>query len=166
MTPEARHDDLLVQAVGDELVVYDQKRHRVHRLNRTAALVWRHCDGRTGAADMAALLQKECGLPADEEVVGLALARLAKARLLREERPEAIAPVTRRQVVRKLSLVGALVLLLPAVTSITAPTPAMAQSESLIEYCQRFTCPNMTNKECADQTHNQCTMCSGMNCLP
>ncbi len=59
MQPQARQDKLLVQEVGDELVVYDQKRHVAHSLNRTAALVWQNCDGQRTVADLAALL----GLP-------------------------------------------------------------------------------------------------------
>ncbi|MBV9851282.1 MAG: PqqD family protein [Armatimonadetes bacterium] len=159
MTPEARQDQLLVQKVGDELVVYDQQHHRVHRLNKTAALVWRHCDGRTGVAELAALLQSESGLPADEEVVRLALARLAKTRLLRDECPEAKS-ITRRQVIRRLGLAGAMTLLLPVVTSIIAPTPAMAGSGRIIaggEDCgayQNGTCAN--NPKCPYPNNQTC----------
>ena len=38
-----------IQAIGDELCVYDWQRRRVHALNPTAALVWQHCDGATPA---------------------------------------------------------------------------------------------------------------------
>ena len=55
MTPVARHDNLLTQDVAGELVVYDQTRQRVHRLNQTAATIWRSCDGKTSIADMEML---------------------------------------------------------------------------------------------------------------
>ncbi|MCS6860092.1 MAG: PqqD family protein [Abditibacteriales bacterium] len=130
MLPEARKDKLLVQDVGDELVVYDQERHRAHRLNRTAAFVWRHCDSQKTAAEVAALLESELNVPANEELVWWTLNRLDKARLLQEPlaQPAEAASISRRQVVRKLGLVGGLALLLPVVTSIVAPTPAMAAS--------------------------------------
>lgn len=127
MHPDARHDDVLVYEVGDELIVYDPARHRAHRLNRAAALVWRHADGRTGVAALAALLARELGVPANEDVVWLALDRLADARLL-HRRPRPPHPnLSRREVVRRLGMAGAAAALLPAVASVTAPTPLMAQ---------------------------------------
>ncbi|HVK02662.1 MAG TPA: PqqD family protein, partial [Armatimonadaceae bacterium] len=127
MKPEARQDQLLVQQVGDELVIYDQERHRAHRLNRTAALVWRYCDGQTTVEDMTRQLEREGegDLPADPEVVWLALEGLSRARLLRERatRPAEVARVPRRDVIRRLGLAGALALALPIVTSIDMLTP-------------------------------------------
>src|SRR5262249_24608696 len=119
-----------VQDVEDELVVYDKTRHRVHCLNRTAVLVWRLCDGRTAVADMARRLRDETDLPADESLIWLTLERLGKAQLLRERvtRPTDPTLLSRRQWVRKLGRAGAV--LLPLVTSLTAPTPAMAASGS------------------------------------
>ena len=56
---KARHDRLVVEAVSDELVVYDLDRGTVHLLNPVAALVWKHCDGRTTVAQLASLLHAE-----------------------------------------------------------------------------------------------------------
>ena len=42
MLPVRRAEGLIVQEVAEETVVYDQKGHRAHCLNKTAALVWRH----------------------------------------------------------------------------------------------------------------------------
>lgn len=128
MRPHAREEALLVQEVGDELVVYDQERHRAHRLNRTAALVFRRCDGRKTVAELAALVQEDSGLPEGEGLVWLALDRLEKAHLLRErlKRPAKEAGITRRRVMRKLGVAGVLSFLLPVVTTLAVPTPAMA----------------------------------------
>ena len=124
MNPKARQDRLLLQEAGDELVVYDQDRHRAHRLNRTAALVWRHCDGKTTVTEIANLLQRELSVPADEEAVWLALDRLDRAHLLRERLtlPASAARTSRRALVRKLAMAGGLAL----VTSIVAPEAAQA----------------------------------------
>src|SRR5688572_13336501 len=101
MTPTARKDGLLVQEIGEEVVVYDRERHVIHSLNQTAVLVWRHCDGQTSISDLAALLHRETQLPADEELVWLALARLSKARLLQEhvKRPTDTVSLPRRQLI-------------------------------------------------------------------
>ena len=114
MLPRAREDRLVVQELPDEVLVYDLNRHKAHCLNRTAALVWGHCDGQTTVADMATLLRKELKHPVDEAVVWLALDRLGRAHLLRERvRPPAGARrLSRREVMRKLALAGALSVLL------------------------------------------------------
>jgi hypothetical protein len=129
MLPQARTEKLLIQEVGDELIVYDETRDRAHRLNATATTVWRHCDGKTDVADLACLLAKKLDLPPEEDLIWLALSRLDTAHLLRGpvQQPDA-ASVSRRTVVRKIGTVGTLALLLPVVTSIMAPTPAMSQS--------------------------------------
>src|SRR5437879_10417193 len=106
--PRARNEGLVVQELPDELLVYDLERHRSHCLNRTAALVWRHCDGKTTVTEIANLLQRELSVPADEEAVWLALDRLDRAHLLRERLtlPASAARTSRRALVRKLAMAG------------------------------------------------------------
>ena len=81
--PAARQDDLVVEGFLDEVLVYDLQRNRAHCLNRTAALVWQNCDGRTTVAELAGLLASELEIPANEAMVWMALNRLSKARLPR-----------------------------------------------------------------------------------
>ena len=130
MVPQARHDRLVVQKLGDETIIYDEQRNHIHRLNQTAALVWRHCDGRRTAGDLALVVQGELGSPVTEEMVWLALDRLEKEHLLQDRlvRPGEALQITRRQMLRKAALVGGATLLLPVVQSMVAPTPAMAMS--------------------------------------
>jgi hypothetical protein len=121
----ARSTGLVVRDLGGEVIVYDKGRHRAHCLNRTAAFVFRHADGRRTAADIAALL----GPGADEDLVGAALEQLAAAGLLETDGeraasvPAASVP-SRRDVMRQVGL-GAAVLA-PAVASLLVPTPAEA----------------------------------------
>jgi hypothetical protein len=141
MLPTARRDGLLIQEIGEELVIYDQESHHVHRLNQTAAVIWRHCDGQTPVADLVALLHRELGLLSNEELVRLALDHLEKAGLLKEPlaRPAGAARPSRRQLLRKLGRMAAVALLVPTVMTIVAPTPAMAQSGT--NGGGTFTCP-------------------------
>jgi hypothetical protein len=131
MEPCARQEQLLVEEAGDELVVYDQERQQAHRLNRTAALVWQHCDGKRTPKQMATLLQKELNPEADETLVWVTLDRLSGANLLQAplQRSREQARASRRQFVRKVGMVGALSLMIPVITTIVAPTPAQAQSQ-------------------------------------
>lgn len=136
MRPDARQEQLLIEEVGEDLVVYDLQRHRVHQLNRTAALVWRNCNGRKTVADLTKVLQHELNPAVDESLVRKALDQLGKARLLQEALPRS-AGLTRRQALGKFGRVAALAILAPAVTSITAPTPLRAQP---VFSCNSFTC--------------------------
>jgi Coenzyme PQQ synthesis protein D (PqqD) len=136
MFPQARTENVLFQEIGDELIVYDQESHRAHRLNVSAALVWKHCNGQTSVSELSALLQSRLGLPPDEEIACLALDRLEKAHLLQE--PVEGSGLSRRKLLQKLGLVGGLSLLLPTVISIVAPTPATAIGYSTVFCCTYF----------------------------
>jgi len=154
MVPRAREDRLVVQELPDEVLVYDLNRHKAHCLNRTAALVWGHCDGQTTVAEMATLLRKELKHPVDEAVVWLALDRLGRAHLLRERvtPPAGAQRLSRRELLRKLALVGGLSVLLPVVTSIVAPTASEAASG-----CLKTTCEGGTTSSCNGCAGQKCT---------
>ncbi|MBK8045643.1 MAG: PqqD family protein [Anaerolineales bacterium] len=80
--PHARGevDDLVVQEIYDELVVYDLRRHKVHSLNATASLIWRWCDGQTLPEQVAQRLTGQLGIPPGSgRVVSLARPRPARA---------------------------------------------------------------------------------------
>ena len=114
----ARTDKLLIHEIGDELVVYDRTNDRAHRLNATAARVWRSLDGERTVADLAALIGAEKG------VVELALGQLRSAQLLVGEAPA----VSRRRALRRVAAAAAAGMVLPMVSSIAAPVPQVAES--------------------------------------
>jgi hypothetical protein len=121
----ARQEDLVVQNLPDEVMVYDLKRHKAHCLNKTAAFVWQHCDGQTTVTEIASLLRKESGSPADEEVIWYALDKLGEADLLAEKLiPPVKDGLSRRRMIRRLGTL----LVVPAVISIVAPTAVQAQT--------------------------------------
>ena len=121
MTPKARENHLLIHHVDDELVVYDKKRKRAHRLNDTAAKVWSLLDGERTTSEIA------CDLGVDESVVTLSVDHLANARLLESDDP---LSVSRRTALFRVASAAAAGILLPAVTSIAAPLAADAKSGS------------------------------------
>jgi hypothetical protein len=130
MLPCARTEDLLIEELPNELVVYDRIRHRAHNLNRTAALVWKQCDGKTTVESIGARLRDELEAGMEDRLVWFALDDLGKAGLLREriEVPENACRLSRRKITGQLALMGGVSLLLPVVISIVAPTPADATS--------------------------------------
>lgn len=124
----ARKSGVYAIDVADEVVVYDRVADRAHRLNRTAAAVWRRCDGRSSPSDLASVLGDELGGQASEDLVWLAIAELSDAGLLADDIDA--NGVGRRDALKRLGAAGAAVLVLPIVSSIIAPTPAMADSAS------------------------------------
>ena len=128
LLPRARRDAVLATDVADEVVVYDSKQHRGHCLNRPAALVWRHLDGRTTMDELVAHLRKELDGLANEDMVWLALEELDRAQLLEGRLDKPASPdVSRRNALRRLGVAaGGGALLLPAISSIVAP-PVHAQ---------------------------------------
>lgn len=125
MTPLRRVEGLVVTELHDEVLVYDLERHRAHCLNTTAALVFRKCDGRTSVRQMADALTAGSARTR-EATVWLALQKLEKSRLLAAPIPAAESGVglSRREVLRRAAVLSGL--LLPAITSVVAPTPAEA----------------------------------------
>jgi hypothetical protein len=126
MLPAARADDLLVKEVLDETLVYDLKSHKAHCLSPAAALIWRHCDGRTTVPALVKLVHEKLSIRADEAMIWAALARLDKARLLRDRvvLPKSSDRYTRRSLGRKLLTAG----MAAMVVSVVVPTPAAAAS--------------------------------------
>ena len=122
-----KSEQVYVEAIDQELCVYDWQRQKMHTLNPTAALVWQQCDGQTSPVAMAARLEQELNVPDAEKLVWLSLDRLEKAHLL-EEKVTRPTPGQRRFTRREvLKVAGISLALLPVVKSIMLPTPAQAQ---------------------------------------
>ena len=156
LMPRARQDELIVEELTDETLVYDLERHKASCLNRTAALVWRCCDGQTSVADVAALLEEQFATPTDEAVVWMALDRLSRAHLLSEPvtLPADRAQYSRRKMLRTLGRAAGISLLLPVIESIVAPLAA-AQGSCVtncsgVPNCSPCTTGTNCNRECCN----------------
>ena len=161
LMPRARQDELVVEELPDETLVYDLKRHKANCLNRTAALVWQHCDGQTTVPELAALLEEQFATPTDEAVVWMALDRLGRAHLLREQvtLPAERARYSRREVLRTLRRAAGISLLLPVVESIVAPRAAAQASCVTLAVCTLTTQPCSCLPICCDP--GRCRKASG-----
>jgi len=154
--------------VADEVVVYDKKGHHGHCLNRPAAIVWRHLDGRTSMKELVARLRKDLNGPADEDTVWLALKELDKAELLEDGfGVPAAHDVSRREALRRFGVAAAGgAVLLPAITSLLAP-PVHAQVSAVgcstpEPDCATFSCAG----SCACQpTTERTVVCIQPQCL-
>jgi hypothetical protein len=108
----ARQDDLLVEQVGAETVVYDGRSSKAHCLSPVAAVVFARADGRSSPADLAAIASSQLAEPVDVQLVEQALAELEELDLL-------VAPagsgISRRQLVRRTAVVGGAIWATPLV---------------------------------------------------
>jgi Coenzyme PQQ synthesis protein D (PqqD) len=116
-------DQLVVEDLGAELMIYDQKRNRAFCLNQKAAFIWQRCDGKTTVGELAAKLAHSSGEAIDEKVVHFALQSLFQDGLLEPSSFEPVVPLgmTRRQVMQKIGVRAAIAL--PLVTTLMVATP-------------------------------------------
>jgi hypothetical protein len=122
--PLARKDDLVVEPLEDELLVYDITADKAHCLNAMAALVWQHCDGQTSLSRLVELVEQNLPSPVGVDVTSLALRELSRKGLLTERLPGPTSTlISRRSLIRSLGLAAGS---LPLITSIVSPTPAQA----------------------------------------
>jgi hypothetical protein len=132
MNARAREEELVVQELENELLVYDLQSHLAHSLNPTAAAVWKQCDGTHSIAEIAAAVK------AEPDAVHVGLRQLHKAGLLADWKDDR-AGLTRRELVKRVAVLSAAV---PVVTSIVAPTAAEEASRcaGLNEVCDSIEC--------------------------
>jgi hypothetical protein len=119
--PKAKTERLIVREIDGETMIYDRARDAASCLNGFAAEVWRHCDGETSVAGIAAALGE------DERAVWLALQKLVKSKLLTEAlafSPGIATGKSRREIAVQLGL-GA------AVSSIVVSTAAAQSARCL-----------------------------------
>lgn len=124
--PSARKEGLAIEELDGELLIYDLDSDRAHCLNGEAAAVWKLCDGSRSLAELATAVAPKAPEEIAEAIVNHALEGLSKRKLLIGELPETGHGVSRRELLRKLAIVGATGLALPVVKSIVAPTAAQA----------------------------------------
>jgi hypothetical protein len=147
--PIARTQDLIVEELGDELLVYDRRTDVAHSLNAVATAVWRGCDGATDLDALAAALAPSAGHEDAEALALRALDELREKGLL--ETPRATAPgLSRRQALGRIAGVGMAAVAAPLIVSAAAPTPADAVT------------PACTGQHGACTATSQC--CSGTTC--
>ncbi len=120
--PVAKTDGLVTQELADELLVYDERKHKAHCLNTTAWKVWEECNGENSVAEISQRTSRKLNASVDEELVLLALAELGKNGLLKET--VALDAMSRRAMMRRLGIGAAIAI--PAVTSIIAPRAVTA----------------------------------------
>ncbi len=158
-----RTEELLVEEVGTDLVIYDLKTDHAHLLNESTAMVWQLADGNRTVADITPLICARLGVEPNDAVVWEALNQLAGAGLADEVADAPSDGMSRRKLLRNIGLAAVAA---PVVVSILAPTAAMAASGTM----NGASCTNACNCASRNCQSNVCTACSGSGsnatCLP
>lgn len=149
--PIARDKGLVVEELGDELLVYDLDVKHAHCLTPLAARVWRECDGKRDIAAIAATLGAE---PSE---VSNAVEELDRCDLLQTLRLKK-GGLSRRDFGLKVTKVAAGAASVPLILSIAAPAVAATISQEV--KCNAFA-PGGTNScaVCNQPTGNNTLCC-------
>jgi hypothetical protein len=146
--PAAKIEGLITQELADELLVYDERKHKAHCLNQTAWKIWQECNGENSIAEISKRTSEKLNATVDEELVMVALAELGKNGLLKE--PVTFEAMSRRAMMRRLGIGAAIAI--PMVTSIVAPKAISAAT------CTASGGPCTTSAQCCSG------LCSGSVC--
>ncbi|HVE59119.1 MAG TPA: PqqD family protein, partial [Pyrinomonadaceae bacterium] len=120
-TPKSRKDNLVVQELDGEVLIYDLNKNKAVCLNQTSALVWQACDGSRTIADISDAVGKQLNSQVNEDIIWLALDQLSKENLVEKQTVsnDKFKGLSRREVIKKVGL-GTMIAL-PIVTSLVAP---------------------------------------------
>jgi hypothetical protein len=129
MKPLARKDDLVVETILNECVVYDSNNKRAHSLNSTVAWIWRHCDGLTDQQEMANQFGREFACEESLDLILSGIQQLQAADLLVSMPQDAASTMTAaRPTMTRRSVVAAGSALAPIIASVLVPDAAAAKS--------------------------------------
>ena len=142
--PRSRTADIVVQSLGNEVLIYDLKSHLAYNLNETSSVVYLACDGETSFDE----LRSKSNFT--DYLIFLALEGLNKENLLESDSYRSpFAGLSRREVIKKVGL--AAMITLPVITKLIAPTAATAASRTTcVAPNQKVTLPRQsTQASCA-----------------
>ncbi len=124
--PRSIQQGISVQQVGTETLVYDERRHLAFCLNESSSMIWKLADGERTISEIRTQASIQLNAAVSEDLVLYALEELRRDGLVEASVVEGRATMSRRILMQRMGVGGAL--LLPAIASIVAPTAAQAYS--------------------------------------
>lgn len=124
--PLARRNEIVIQEMGSEILIYDLRADKAFSLNETSALVWQNCDGGKSISEIAEKMSAELNESVSEDLIWLALERLKKEKLIEDEIVTPFAGISRREVIRRVGTAS--LIALPIIGTLVAPLATNAQS--------------------------------------
>lgn len=120
--PKARSENLVIQTLAGETLVYDMTSNQAHCLNETAAFVWSRCTGEVSIDEIAGSVERRFGHIVNTDFVRLAVTQLNDRMLMSVSGLNGMTMPSRREAIKKLGVAS--VLALPIIASIVAPANA------------------------------------------
>src|SRR5262245_63985595 len=80
--PRIQKRGLIVRELDDEILIYNTETNNAHCLNRTAALIWKECDGRSTVPEISNNLSRRLGASINDQMVWFALKQFDRDGLL------------------------------------------------------------------------------------
>ena len=154
--PLARKNGLVIQEVPDEVLVYDMDSDRAHCLNKTAAAVWRSCDGNNSVSDISKLIEAELGNQVSDDLVWLAIDQLNENSLLDTNIESKFAGQSRREVLKKIGFAS--IVAVPVIASMVAPTSVLAATSCRCLAGNPGDC--VSQRSCTSNTCNSAGLCA------
>ena len=164
--PEGRCEDLVIQDVSDEVLIYDVKTKRAHHLNSTAAFVWKCCDGKSSILDIRKKYEQKTQERVSEDIIWLAIEQLSGRDLLVDPVAVSFKGQSRREALKRISIAAAVIL--PIVASLKVPVAAQSASSCLSPACTCTLVANCTNVggcPCSQQSTCPSLCTQGCSCL-
>jgi hypothetical protein len=122
--PKARTENIVVQNLNGETLIYNLKTNQAVCLNETAAKVFEACDGGTSFEQV----RRKCNFT--DDLIHLALDKLNAEGLLEQDYASPLAGLSRREAIKRVGLTTLTVL--PIISAIIAPTAANAASATCV----------------------------------
>lgn len=116
--PLAKTEDIVVQNVEDEILIYDLLTNKAFCLNETSAIIYKACDGKTDFDELKSKHQFT------DDLIFFALDNLKKENLIKEDFISPLKGINRRVMIKKIGLATAVAL--PIIVAIAAPTAVQA----------------------------------------
>ena len=150
--PKSKKNNIVVQNLDTETLVYDLNINKAFCLNETSAMVWQLCDGTKSISEIADLMSKNLKMLVSEDFVWLAISNLQKEKFIEIESNQPFFDgKSRREVIKKIGFAS--MIALPVVASVIAPSAIDAQSG-----CRS------NGQTCPPASGMQGTCCSGLRC--
>lgn len=140
--PPARNENIVIQEVNNETLVYDLLNNKAYCLNETSAKVFQACGNNETFKDLKSKHSFT------DDIIYLSLDELKKNNLLNSEYSSPFVEMNRREVIRRVGLAS--MVALPIISSLIAPQAINAQSLGNLALGQTCT----SSSQCSSSASN------------
>lgn len=154
--PLVKNQDVVIQELDDEILIYDLLKNKAFCLNQTSAMIWQECNGKKTVDEISLAVSKKTGVPISEDIVWLALSQFKSDGLL-DKSDELTTPfdgLSRREVIKRIGFASAVAL--PIISGVVAPSAINAQSGGASCRCSAPSAGRARTGGCSCSSNSDC----------